>query len=253
MENWDPGHGYPTDRKIPRCFSQSELDTLADSTAVQIQLTFEFKSNLQSHESLPLCDMTFYKSSGSSENKVPNKDGADDYTYAVWELDGDASKEISAGGYGQIINMPLWLALDFHRLQKGRILSPFWLRKEYVLDLVKAQSRRGASIIPLHPYFFEIANILFKNCPDIFECLRDVQAAVDRLSHVRLNLLLSSLKVVIKEGAEIITLVSLVKSEMNFVRQSCQYLLNCTVKIDKFHNSVEIRKYMQEQEETREN
>eukprot|EP01066_Platyproteum_vivax_P007584 Platyproteum_vivax@DN298_c0_g1_i1.p1 len=243
MENWDPGFGYPSDRKIPRCFSQAELDTLADSTAVEVLMKMDFTK----HGDIPISDMTFWKSVDSSESKVSSGNESA-YTYGQWEID-HAPLVIKPCIHLGTIFMPLWLAIDLHRQQRCQIQAPFWLRSGYLEELLKAQSKRGAPIIPIHPYFFEIATLLFRSASDIFENFRDVHAIVDRLSHVRLSSLLQSLKTVIKEGAQVITLVSLTSSEINFVRQTTEYLMNSLGRIDKIHNCMEIRRYMIEREQ----
>ncbi len=58
------------------------------------------------------------------------------------------------------VKVPLWLAIQFKKNKKCRIIPPIWMNEEFLLDKVDVE-KKNENLQELPYYFFEICQLLF--------------------------------------------------------------------------------------------
>ena len=59
------------------------------------------------------------------------------------------------------VKVPLWLAIQFKKNKKCRIIQPSWMDKEFLIEKEKLEKENCECLQELPYYFFEISQLLF--------------------------------------------------------------------------------------------
>lgn len=157
---------------------------------------------------------------------VPNCSVPGDYIDGVLERYGPFRPQ-------QVVEVPVWLALQFHKRNKARIILPEWLSSKQLSESIE-QERSSPDAFSQQPYYFmELACLLLEHAKACFASNDEYMQVRDKLAN-----LVNVRRHKMEEGLHQIGSTATVRVnglgayELNLIRANFQGALNMFLKLE---------------------
>lgn len=133
----------------------------------------------------------------------------------------------------QLVEVPVWLALQLHKRNKARILLPEWLSSKQLSEAIE-QERGSPDAFSQQPYYWmEVACLLLENAKSCFasdEEYTEVRTKLETLINVRRHKMEEGLRQI--GSTATVRVNGLGAFELNLIRANFQGALNMFLKLE---------------------